>query len=503
MNKLFFVTLPLLLFAVEAIAQKSSLNIYLANSTAKECDIWVYNAAERFGQGWKGYLELPLDKDNRVSHVFSFSQPQFIRLYCSSDTADSKHFYYNIFISPGDDISLRADFKREKYGITVTGKGSRNNQPAIAPLAGFEDRKFYGDTLPYRVMAAISKQCASDKITLDGYVKNYKPSAAFIKASRNNIRYLPYRAYDKFKQSNQYRIGQAYDRNITAWQKIQDSLSSRVPLNNADALQAYNYIELIGDFLQEEKARLVGLRFNEPEAFFKQWYNADVTLGTKLFNDDPENLLLEKIINKYFTGKCAEYLYAELLQAAVSINDPKNVIDIFNRYKTLHPADTWFKAEIDTIIKKEQRVFDNKMIFVAGNGANMNTIEDVLALTKGKTVLVDMWGTWCEPCRQELGQEGPVIKAYFKGKGLDYLYIANHDLGNEDNWKKLIAYFDLKGTHILANASLSKDIMAKVKGTGFPTYFIIKKDGTYELSKAGYPMNRAVLIKQLEAALAL
>jgi thiol-disulfide isomerase/thioredoxin len=141
------------------------------------------------------------------------------------------------------------------------------------------------------------------------------------------------------------------------------------------------------------------------------------------------------------------------------------------------------------------------MIFAADNGTNLNTIEDVLALTKGKTVLLDMWGTWCGPCRQELALEGPAIKAYFKGKGLDYLYVANRDSNNEDNWKKLIAYFDLEGTHILANANLTKDIMAKVKGTGYPTYVIIKKDGTYELSKAGYPMNRGILIKQLEAAL--
>jgi protein-disulfide isomerase-like protein with CxxC motif len=59
----------------------------------------------------------------------------------------------------------------------------------------------------------------------------------------------------------------------------------------------------------------------------------------------------------------------------------------------------------------------------------------------------------------------------------------------------------MKGTHILANQGLTYDIMRKVKGSGYPTYIIIKKDGTYELSKAGFPMNRQVLIKQLEEAL--
>jgi thiol-disulfide isomerase/thioredoxin len=501
MKRLFSIVIPMLLLAGAAYAQKSSLNISLANSTAKECDVWIYNAAERFGQGLTGYLELPLDKNGAVSRTFSFTRPQFVRLYCSSDTAESKHFYYNIFIRPGDDLSLKADFNKENNGIIVTGKGSENNQPAISSFADMEQQRFYGDTLPYRIIAAINKQQPIDKRTLDEYIKKYKPSDEFIKASKYNLEYFPYKAYYTFKEGNKYQVWQAYGRNIAAWQKIQDSLSARVVLNNEDALLSFNYIELIGDFLLREKERLWEVRFKEPEAFFKQWYNAGVTEGTKLYNDDQENLLQEKIINRYFTGKCAKYLYAVLLNGAIGVNDPKNVVEIFARYKQAYPGVTWFQPAIDTIIKREQRTLDGKMIFAADNGTNLNTIEDVLALTKGKTVLLDMWGTWCGPCRQELALEGPAIKAYFKGKGLDYLYVANRDSNNEDNWKKLIAYFDLEGTHILANANLTKDIMAKVKGTGYPTYVIIKKDGTYELSKAGYPMNRGILIKQLEAAL--
>ncbi|HZX57522.1 MAG TPA: TlpA disulfide reductase family protein, partial [Mucilaginibacter sp.] len=162
----------------------------------------------------------------------------------------------------------------------------------------------------------------------------------------------------------------------------------------------------------------------------------------------------------------------------------------------------WFGPPIDSIRQKERQPLPTDIVVIADNGTKLNTMEDLLALTKGKTVLLDMWGTWCGPCRYEIHYDAPAVKAYFEGKGLDYFYVANNDINHEDQWKKLIVDFDLKGTHILANASLSKDIMAKVKGSGYPTYVIIKKDGTYELSKAGYPMKRDVLIKQLEAALA-
>ena len=43
--------------------------------------------------------------------------------------------------------------------------------------------------------------------------------------------------------------------------------------------------------------------------------------------------------------------------------------------------------------------------------------------------------------------------------------------------------------------------MENVKSNGYPTYIIVKKDGSYELSKGGLPMNREILIKQLEEAI--
>ena len=65
----------------------------------------------------------------------------------------------------------------------------------------------------------------------------------------------------------------------------------------------------------------------------------------------------------------------------------------------------------------------------------------------------------------------------------------------------MISYYSLTGMHILANRNLTDDIMKEVNRKSFPTYVIIKKDGMYELSEAGYPMKREALIRQLEKAL--
>jgi len=506
MKKLFLCLLLAEIFVQVSSAQTAALHINIANTSSPICYLWIPGYSLTFDFLKKGSTDLVLNKQKTGLYTISLTQPMFVILSCSSDTANSKSLIYRFFISPGDNLFFKADFNQKDNGIIVTGKGSNNNQPLIAGLADLNMEKFNGDTLPYRAITAINKQYTLNKNAFNAYLTKYKPSASFIKSWQYNLSYYVPGTYYSFKEQAKYYAQDAYYRNIAKWEHVKDSLFSAVKLSNDDALSAEYYLGLLRDFLLREKERLWEASHQEaPADFYKQWYNANIEEGQKLFLDDETNLLEEKIIHKYFTGKAAEYEYAVLFDGSLEGHNPKNLVQIFERFKKQYPRSKyveWFKPSIDSIVKRQQRPLSKEMVFVTDNGTKLNTLDDVLAITKGKTVLVDMWGTWCGPCRMEIENNSQAIKTYFKGKGLDYLYIANRDMDNEKKWKELIAYFDLKGIHILANEKLSTDIMGKVKGTGYPTYVIIKKDGTYEQSKAGFPMKRDVLIKQLEDALA-
>jgi len=95
-----------------------------------------------------------------------------------------------------------------------------------------------------------------------------------------------------------------------------------------------------------------------------------------------------------------------------------------------------------------------------------------LADYKGKVLILDMWDTWCPPCRAEIPHFVELYKQY-KSSGLDILGVAFGREG-EAAVRKFVADFNINYTSALANQDL-------MNGYGpvnsIPTTFIIDQYG--------------------------
>jgi len=480
--------------------QNAVLHIALSHGKATSCHAYMPSQPKHI------LFDIPLDVSRTGSCTFRLARPEFVQLSVYDvDNSIPKYFNYLLYVSPGDNLQLKADLKKPGFELQVSGRGSNNNQPLLSAMEYEDLHSFNKDTLPYRVINAVNAAQKNRQNKFNRYIRLYKPSASYIRDWKISLRYYATALYYYFKESNKLAVWPAYYRNYGQWQKITDSLFSVAKLNNDSALGSFHYSSLVSNFLNFEKGDLADEEYLHPEAFYREWYQADTVEGKKQFSADRINLVQEKIINRYFTGKTEEYLYAVLLAGGVGTSNPTNIPEIFDRFKQKYPHSKYieqFSQPVDSVITRGKYTLNDRMVLMPGNGTNLNSLDEVLAALKGKTVLVDMWGTWCGPCREEIEKNSVAIRAHFKEKALNYLYIANNDMGNERQWKKLIAYLNLEGTHLLANSRLTDDIMTKIKGQGYPTLFIIKKDGTFELSKTQYPMNREVLYKQLQVDLA-
>lgn len=449
----------------------------------------------------KGWEDVSVDSAGRSTFSVKLTSPRLIFLYWE-DSLSHKSGTYTLFLAPGYDLHAQIDIAANQS--QVSGVGSQDNQPGIKVddlMQHFDP----GDTLPDRVEILVAQNQRRLDSGYLAYVARYHPSALFKKTWLDNYQYLCAYNYYSYKENNKFAIGEAYTRNFAAWQRVQDSLFSGINLDDGRALQIAAYRLLLNAFLLRTKEYLWRQSAEHPEAFFKEWYDTTVTAGLALFQEDPENLVQEKIILHYFHNPAVmEFLYGLLLENGLTTNNPIHLSDIYNRFKQRFPHSPYIallQSHFDVLAERQKWGLTEKMVFAPDSGLNLRTMEELISLVKGKTVLVDMWGTWCGPCREELDKNSGPLHAYFKGKPVDFVYVANNDVANPDKWKQLIAYFHLEGLHILALQNLTDNILKKVGGSGFPTYFIIHKDGTYELSKAGYPMDRKVLIKQIEDAL--
>lgn len=97
-----------------------------------------------------------------------------------------------------------------------------------------------------------------------------------------------------------------------------------------------------------------------------------------------------------------------------------------------------------------------------------------LADYKGKVVLLNIWATWCGPCRTEM----PSIEALHKAmgpKGLHVVAVSIDDPGKADEIRKFLKDFNLT-FEVLHDSTQS--IQAAYQTTGVPETFIIAADGS-------------------------
>lgn len=116
---------------------------------------------------------------------------------------------------------------------------------------------------------------------------------------------------------------------------------------------------------------------------------------------------------------------------------------------------------------------------------------------KGKYVYVDVWATWCGPCKREIPALEELQHQY---QGSDKLVFTSVSIDKDKKaWERMVKDKSMKGVQLIADSDWSSSITRDYRITGIPRFLLIGPDGNIVNVNAPRPSSKEIgpLIKRL------
>jgi len=190
--------------------------------------------------------------------------------------------------------------------------------------------------------------------------------------------------------------------------------------------------------------------------------------------------------NKKYTEGVREFLLARNIFCQMDYLREARVIDLlFNNFKKAYPSSNYI-SQLQKMADKRQAILPGSVApDLTGTSIEGNSFS--LKELKGKVVYIDVWATWCGPCRKEFPYSKKLQKLFEQNKNVVFLFLSiDRDIAA---WKKLVTNDkDLQGIHInQPDEQLLKSYL--IKG---PCYILVDQEGKIANSDAPKPSSGKV-----------
>lgn len=200
----------------------------------------------------------------------------------------------------------------------------------------------------------------------------------------------------------------------------------------------------------------------------------------------------------FLTGKSREFFQAtHLYFTALQKNYEQELIPLFHQFEKDFPNSEYTKylqPLIAQIILYHQTI-ENPLaetIQFMPDYEHINTLEEAIQPFRGKKLYIDVWATWCVPCKEEF-KHHQALQKILNEQDIQPLYISVDRDDHDRQWKESIRFYELSGAHIRTNELLHKDLIhrfdknAKKPYLAIPWYILVDEEGRIIKEHAARP----------------
>lgn len=270
-------------------------------------------------------------------------------------------------------------------------------------------------------------------------------------------------------------------------------LNLKIDLGNWDLNSKISGGKINNEFNRLEATRIE--KFMKPMWSLDQKSQTANPEETRVINDSLQTLSIanEKFeleyINNHLDSPIALYLLFRN-QFSLSTDEKGTLLSkldssLYNTtiYKTMI-ADYMNQMEIKNQSEKLSQINDIHIFHstITGDSLLIKLIEQ----NPNKVLYLDIWGTWCGPCKKEF----PFSKKLYEGIDQEKIQMIYLCVGSpKDEWEQMINSEELKGQHFLIDDDNLKkfDNENGINIQSIPRYIIVGKDGKIKYKNAPRP----------------
>ncbi|WP_428663957.1 TlpA family protein disulfide reductase [Runella sp.] len=387
--------------------------------------------------------EAKLDASGAAKLNFNLTQAQFVGVNIGAK-------YCRLYLSPNEDLNILVDLTKPDAIPQFQGVGAANalylahsDQAFLNTL--MPDGKRLDDTDIQLYLSQLDKlqSSLSEIHTIYKGSLSKELSTLFENDSKMYLLYL-----------RQNRIRNERKSISSDLQKIKDYIPFDVALLNANpepygALLHYHFLDKLAITAKEIKER------NSSQDLFKT--------------------AIEKIKEDSYPKEFKELLIAKTIAYSLQ-NGPTSITEsLYHEFKQQYSASPYFPS-VESRYNQWLPLAKGK---TAPEIAGLTSDNKMLSTNefKGKVIYVDVWATWCGPCRAEFPKAKELQKQF---EGNDKVVFLNVSIDEDiQQWKKLLSdQRTPKGYHInQPNSKIPESIYQSYKISGIPRYILIDQEG--------------------------